>query len=308
MYCCTSIEYILLLIVHIFCNVMEQVRIERVHFFRKNNYHLFTLLALLVLTLTACGAASGENNTPSATSTEVAATASPAPTSPSQTDEVPAELVEDTRAALAAHLEVEESALTLARAEARDWADSALGCPAEGQMYLQVITPGYLLEFRDTPGQTYPVHTNESGEQLILCQDEQPVQLSGADDSDAELPVDDTPVPASRSTVTPVSEAEEAPVIDDVPPAILDSARQALADHLAVAPEDLTLTGAEARDWSDSSLGCPEPGTPYLQVITPGYLLEFSDAQGQTYAIHTSDTGEPLILCENEQPLMLPLP
>lgn len=284
------------------------------HFFRKNNYHLVALLALLVLTLTACGAASGENNTPSATSTEVAATASPVPTSTSQTDEVPAGLVEDTRAALAAHLEVEESALTLARAEARDWSDSALGCPAEGQMYLQVITPGYLLEFSDAPDQTYPVHTTEAGEQLILCQDEQPVQLTSADGSDAELPTGDTPVPASRSTVTPGSEAEEAeeaeeaPVMDDVPPAILDSARQALADHLAVAPEDLTLTGAEARDWSDSSLGCPEPGTPYLQVITPGYLLEFSDTQGQTYAIHTSDTGEPLILCENEQPTMLPMP
>ena len=39
---------------------------------------------------------------------------------------------------------------------------------------------------------------------------------------------------------------------------------------------DFTVTQAIAVTWSDASAGCPAPGFSYPQVLTPGYLIEFS--------------------------------
>ncbi len=39
-------------------------------------------------------------------------------------------------------------------------------------------------------------------------------------------------------------------------------------------PSQLTVTRAEPVTWPDSSLGCPQPGIQYLQVLTPGYRIE----------------------------------
>lgn len=84
----------------------------------------------------------------------------------------------------------------------------------------------------------------------------------------------------------------------------VDQAREALAAHTGVAASALTLINAEEQTWSDSSLGCPDPQGAYGQVIVQGYLLVFSDGQ-QTYPIHTSTDGRPLILCQNGKPTML---
>jgi hypothetical protein len=49
-------------------------------------------------------------------------------------------------------------------------------------------------------------------------------------------------------------------------------------------------------DWSDTSLGCPEPGMMYAQVITPGFLVMI-EAEGQQYEYHT-DESRFVVLCE----------
>jgi hypothetical protein len=90
-----------------------------------------------------------------------------------------------------------------------------------------------------------------------------------------------------------------------VPSTIVTQAKSALADHLGVVSDTLTLTTAEARDWSDGAMGCPEPDTSYIQVIIPGYLLIVRDEAGERYAIHTSDTADPLILCQDGMPVPL---
>jgi hypothetical protein len=51
----------------------------------------------------------------------------------------------------------------------------------------------------------------------------------------------------------------------------------------------------EEQQWSDTSLGCPQEGFMYAQVITPGYLIVL-EAQGQTYEYHT-DTQANVVLC-----------
>jgi hypothetical protein len=123
--------------------------------------------------------------------------------------------------------------------------------------------------------------------------------------SPAPSPTDAAPSAAPPSATPDEPETDDDSEANTMPPEIAEAARAALADHLGREPDALTLTNSEDRAWSDSALGCPSPEGIYLQVITPGYLLVFEDDAGATYAIHTSDSGEPLILCENGEPTIL---
>jgi hypothetical protein len=64
-----------------------------------------------------------------------------------------------------------------------------------------------------------------------------------------------------------------------------------------VDPSTLTLGTAEPVTWPDSSLGCPEPGAQYLQVLTPGYRVELKSAQ-KNYVVHVA--GERAIVCNGK--------
>ncbi len=69
-----------------------------------------------------------------------------------------------------------------------------------------------------------------------------------------------------------------------------------LSEQTGIPPEQITLVSIEAMDWSDTSLGCPQEGYMYAQVITPGYLL-LLEAQGQQYKYHT-DKATNVVLCQ----------
>ena len=66
-------------------------------------------------------------------------------------------------------------------------------------------------------------------------------------------------------------------------------ARKTLAAKLAVGAEALQLDKAEAVDWPDTSLGCPEKGMMYAQVIMPGYRVVLKHA-GKPHAVHVAGT------------------
>jgi len=70
-----------------------------------------------------------------------------------------------------------------------------------------------------------------------------------------------------------------------------------LAAHLSVEPGEITLQSLSPVDWPDSSLGCPQPGMSYLQVITPGHkaLLQH---RGKTYEVHMA--GSRAFVCVNK--------
>jgi hypothetical protein len=201
-----------------------------------------------------------------------------------------AAIADQARAQLAANLGVAPDTLTLESSESRDWPDSALGCPAPDEGYMQVITPGYLLVFSGPQGQRYPVHTDDTGNTLILCQDGQRTVLGAS--ASPEQPEAPAGEPAGEPTMENV----------DV---IAAEVRTVLARHLNIAPDTLTLESSEARDWPDSALGCPAPGQMYVQMVTPGYLLVFSGPEGQRYPVHTITTGNTLILCQDGQPVRI---
>ena len=52
---------------------------------------------------------------------------------------------------------------------------------------------------------------------------------------------------------------------------------------------------AEQREWGDSSLGCPQPGFFYTQVITPGYLIVV--AGGAKRLEYHTDTRGRAVMC-----------
>jgi hypothetical protein len=76
-----------------------------------------------------------------------------------------------------------------------------------------------------------------------------------------------------------------------------------LAQHLGVAEQDILLQSVEAVDWPDASLGCPQPGLVYAQVITPGYRV-LLEVDAQEYEIHTGG-GQTAVLCEQEGSSMI---
>lgn len=70
-----------------------------------------------------------------------------------------------------------------------------------------------------------------------------------------------------------------------------------VAQALGVAPETLQLLTAESVEWSDTSLGCPQPGMMYAQVITPGWRVILMTDQGQSYEIHTGRQPDHFVVC-----------
>ena len=77
-----------------------------------------------------------------------------------------------------------------------------------------------------------------------------------------------------------------------------------LAKRLAIPGTQVNLVEATEVEWSDSSLGCPQPEMSYLQVITPGYLI-LLDVNGTRYEYH-SNRETYFVYCENPNPLILP--
>lgn len=61
-------------------------------------------------------------------------------------------------------------------------------------------------------------------------------------------------------------------------------------------PSMVTVQSVEQQEFSDASLGCPQPDQMYAQVVTPGYKVML-EAQGQTYD-YRLDTGETVIRCD----------
>ncbi len=76
--------------------------------------------------------------------------------------------VEAARQNLARSLGVPAQSLTLVRVEAVEWPNSALGCPAPGRVYLQVITPGFRIVFNHS-GTHYELHTDAPGRVVVRC-------------------------------------------------------------------------------------------------------------------------------------------
>ncbi len=113
-----------------------------------------------------------------------------------------------------------------------------------------------------------------------------------------------TPSPSTAPT-PPSSEPAPSPTTapgslpDSVQPRV-DAAIADLAGRRGVDPAAIAVVDAREVTWSDSSLGCPEPGMSYMQVLTSGFLLVL-EVDGVQYEYHGGTTGD-LFFCERPRP------
>src|ERR1051326_3086824 len=101
---------------------------------------------------------------------------------------------------------------------------------------------------------------------------------------------------AACSAVSPAPTPPPSPVA--VPPesaAAVEAARQAAATHLGITADQLQASRVEAQQWPDASLGCPQPGQLYSQIVTPGYLVIVTSGNHQL-EYHTDARGR-VVLC-----------
>lgn len=71
---------------------------------------------------------------------------------------------------------------------------------------------------------------------------------------------------------------------------IAEMARHELAADLGIPVEDIVVEQVEPVEWPDSSLGVPQPGYMYTQVITPGYRILLRHG-AERYEYHANQGG-----------------
>jgi hypothetical protein len=64
-------------------------------------------------------------------------------------------------------------------------------------------------------------------------------------------------------------------------------AKADLAQRLGIDLDEIAVQSVEGTEFPDASLGVPEPGKMYAQVVTPGYVIELS-VERQLYLYHGS--------------------
>jgi hypothetical protein len=70
-----------------------------------------------------------------------------------------------------------------------------------------------------------------------------------------------------------------------------------LSKEKGLDPAAVRVIEVRTVDWGDTSLGCPQPGMMYAQVITPGYTIVLS-AGTTSYEYH-SDASTRVIPCSS---------
>ena len=108
-----------------------------------------------------------------------------------------------------------------------------------------------------------------------------------------------TPTPQPTKANPPANLPQPAPAGQGAE-RVIQLARQDLAQKLKVPIEEIREVSVEAMEWPDTSLGCPQPGLMYAQMITPGFKVVLA-AKDKTveYEYHT-DSGRRVVLCDKK--------
>ena len=118
------------------------------------------------------------------------------------------------------------------------------------------------------------------------------------------------PLPTYHQTSNPGTDIMTPPMtsitLEQDAQQLILQARVQLAQKLGINVEEIFLFSVDAVEWPDASLGCPQAGVMYAQVITPGYRI-LLEANGQVFIFHTDETSQ-VILCNARGPDEIYLP
>jgi hypothetical protein len=107
-------------------------------------------------------------------------------------------------------------------------------------------------------------------------------------------------LPVVIETANPSEPSMDEPVISNSTlQKLVDQAKADLAERLSIHIDAINLIEARRVTWPDGSLGCPQPGMQYPQVLTPGYLV-LLEANGIQFEYHTSESN--IFYCKNPRP------
>jgi hypothetical protein len=108
-----------------------------------------------------------------------------------------------------------------------------------------------------------------------------------------------TPLAVSPLTVVAVTEETTVAPSASIDPALQPLVDQAVADlatRLKIDASKIDTISAQSMSWPDGSLGCPQPGMAYTQVMVDGSLIQLS-ANGTSYSYHSGGSRAPF-LCQ----------
>lgn len=148
---------------------------------------------------------------------------------------------------------------------------------------------------------------------LVACSQTSSTAIPGETRPDVETPetsipaaTDTAPAPSSSEAYPSPATPEAAPVVAPGMERLVEIARADLAKRLNLSEEEIEVLEARSVVWPDASLGCPQPGMLYIQILMEGGLIRLS-VQGIAYEYHAGESGEPF-LCEHPGQEPVPFP
>jgi hypothetical protein len=174
---------------------------------------------------------------------------------------------------LATQLGISPDSVTVVAAETVVWADSALGCPEPGAMYMQALQEGMRIRLQ-VGSQLYHYHSSATRKPFLCQQPTEPAAVT----------------PSAAHTPSSVGRPLDVQAMED------------LATRLKIERSSIELVRMEEVDWPDGSLGCPQPGMRYKQVVVNGTFIQLR-AGGQVYNYHSGNTRPPFLCTSKDEVL-----
>jgi hypothetical protein len=171
---------------------------------------------------------------------------------------------------LAAHLSISSSDIRVLRLERAVWTSIDLGCgEASAAANLEIAGFRFLLE---ADSDIYEYHTDDRSS-VRLCET---VGSVAGETEDLTLEID----PVAAGTVA--------------------LAQRRLADQLDLPQSRIRVVDVMPVTWTDSSLGCPQPGQEYAPITIGGYRIVLA-AGDEEYIFHSDSTQVLGCSAENER-------
>jgi len=124
-----------------------------------------------------------------------------------------------------------------------------------------------------------------------------------------EPPKQIQPQPPVDDVAPPQTGTREPPKVTAEPPKTEpDDLTRRVAESLGLKSADLTLVTVFQVTWTDSCLGCPQPNTECLQVLTPGEQRLYRDSAGREYDVRVGRNAQFFICMATKAGLPTPTP
>lgn len=222
--------------------------------------YIIVLTVILVVIFSGC--IGEEKITPISTPEKVKETITPYQT---PREEAPEKIFEQAKDVtnfaiqdLATKLNINESDITVDTIIPVEWTDKSLGYPETGKEYEFESISGYVI-LLIAKGKLYEYHSDRS---RIIVPPSGPIE-----------DMEEMPRIISNNTIDGVSR-------------LIELAKKDLANRLNVTIEDVKLVKVVPREWSDTSLGYPEPERGYVQIIVPGFAIQLA-VESTVYEYHS---------------------